>query len=83
MNAHHFRVFFVSKKQQYQERIALATKLRLENLAIQSGLKMHIFWGKKKHVQLKIVQHKVSVMLYSVQAFKIRASLHCKYLSAV
>ena len=28
----------------------------------------------KKHVQLKIVQHKVSVMLYSVQALKIRAS---------
>ena len=36
---------------------------------------MHEFLGMKKHVQLKIVQHKVSVMLYSVQAFKIRASL--------
>ena len=35
---------------------------------------MHVFWGKKKDVQLKIVQHEVSVMLYSVQAFKIRAS---------
>ena len=35
---------------------------------------MHVFWGIEKFVQLKIVQHKVSVMLYSVQAFKIRAS---------
>ena len=35
---------------------------------------MHVFWGMKKHVQLKIVQLKVSVMLYSVQALKIRAS---------
>ena len=35
---------------------------------------MHVFWGKKKHVQLKIVHHKVSVMLYSVPALKIRAS---------
>ena len=38
------------------------------------GLEKHVFWGMKKHVQLKIVQHKVSVMLYSVQALKIRAS---------
>ena len=35
---------------------------------------MHEFLGMKKHVQLKIVQHKVSVMLYSVQALKIRAA---------
>ena len=35
---------------------------------------MHVFLGKKKHVQLKIVHHKVSVMLYSVPALKIRAS---------
>ena len=34
---------------------------------------MHVFWGKKKLVQLKIVYHKVSSMLYSVQNLKIRA----------
>ena len=32
----------------------------------------------EKHVQLKIVHHKVSTMLYSVQNLKIRAAEHCK-----
>ena len=35
---------------------------------------MHVFWGMKKLVQLKIVHHKVNDMLYSVQNFKNRAS---------
>ena len=35
---------------------------------------MHVFWGMKKLVQLKIVHPKVSSMLYSVQNLKIRAA---------
>ena len=38
-----------------------------------SGLETHVFWGKKKLVQLKIVYHKVSSILYSVQNLKIRS----------
>ena len=34
---------------------------------------MHVFWGMKKLVQLKIVHHKVRAMLYSVQKSKNRA----------
>ena len=33
-----------------------------------------VFWGMEKLVQLKIVHHKVSAMLYSVQNLKIRAA---------
>ena len=38
------------------------------------GLEKHVFWGMKKHVQLKIMHYKVSAMLYSVQNFQIRAA---------
>ena len=46
----------------------------IQKILVLQGLEIHVFWGMKKLVQLKIVHHKVSAMLYSVQNLKIRAS---------